>query len=404
MKAYPLIYSRTKNDDFVPDFLTRPADLDWQTALKYITSVIANLDTLNGIRYCTFSVDNYCIGGISCITKTLVNQLEKTSELSSDMIYKANNYLKDCKGRNIAAFIGFAVPKSEIRNGKIPDIKLSEYWTVYQEYLEHQWEKSHTESEKLSYPTVELNEKIYNYLHQPDIEMIRQKYIVKGFHDAEQATLDYFFDRIMNHKENVSFISDIIYKEDWDKMYFTHAYVSDVLYKSIISSTEREVKTVMSRTTVQKGSAGTQANRYESMFADYKNSKSTIPAPQEKPLDSGEKTESRGSKKNMGLFDRIYSAVADTGNSYNSPEIKPTNKNSTYYEKIIVNGLNKYAYMAEWANGNKLCEISMRRSHSLYEQIQQYILDMFSAEQKSYQYIKNVLFLLDEKKIRILFK
>ena len=78
MKAYPLIYSRTKNVDFVPDFLTRPENLDCQTALKYVGNAMANLDTLKTIRYSAFSVGDYCIcGGISCITKYLVEELKK---------------------------------------------------------------------------------------------------------------------------------------------------------------------------------------------------------------------------------------------------------------------------------------------------------------------------------------
>lgn len=402
MKAYPLIYSRTKNDDFVPDFLTRPADLDWQTALKYITSAIANLGTLNGIRYSIFSVGDYYVCGISCITKILVNQL--TGEFNSEVIDKANNYLNDCKGRNIAAFIGFAVPKLETVTGRIPDIKLSEYWTVYQEYLSHQWEKPRTESEKLSSPTEELNVKMYNGLQKPDIEMVKQKYIVKNFHNDEHTTLDYFSDRIMNHSENISFISDIVYKEDWDKMYFTHAYVSDVLYKSIISSTGREVRTATSRATVQTGSAGTQASRYESMFADYKNSKSNIPAPQEKPLDSGEKSESGGSKKNMGLFDRIYSTFADIGNSYNHPETKSTDRSSLYYEKLIYNKLCDCRSLVEWANNDKICVIYMIKSPKFYEFIYKNVLSMLSAEQEDSKYISKVIFERDKPEIKFLLK
>ncbi len=398
MKAYLLIYSRTKNDDFVPDFLTRPADIDWQTALKYTTSAIANLDTFNGIRYSIFNVGDYCIGGISCITKTLVNQL--TGELNSEVIDKANNYLKDCKGRNIVAFIGFAVPKSEITDGKIPDIKLSEYWTVYQEYLSHQWENQHTESEKLSSPIVELNEKTYSSFHKPYIEMIKDKYIVKDFHGAEQATLDYFLDRIMNHNENVSFISDIVYKSDWDKICFSHAYVSYTLYKSIISSTEREVRTVMNRTTVQTGSTGTQASRYDSMFADYKSSKSTAPVQKEKPLDSDNKSESGGSKKNMGLFDRIFSA--DNDNSYNLPETKRTDKSSLYYEQLICDNLQRYRHYADWSYDGKSCVISHQKG--IYKYIYKNALRMLSTEREYSRYISKVIFEMDKQEIKIVLK
>ncbi|MCM1220511.1 MAG: hypothetical protein NC548_39095 [Lachnospiraceae bacterium] len=400
MKAYPLIYSRTKNDDFVPDFLTRPADLDCQTALKYTTSAIANLDTLNGIRYSIFSVGDYCICGISCITKTLVNQL--AGELNSEIIDKANNYLKDCKGRNIVAFIGLAVPKSEVRNGGIPDIKLPEYWTVYQEYLSHQWEKPHTESEKLSSPTVTLNEKTYSSLHKPVVEMVQPKYVVKDFHGAEQATLDYFLDRIMNHGENVSFISDVTYKSDWDKMYFTYAYVSDTLYKSIISSTKHEVKTETSRPTVQTGSTGTQQSLYAQMMSGSNNSQSNTPAPQEKPLDLDNKSELGGSKKNMGIFGRFIGAGVD--NSYNPPETRCTDRSSLYYEERIYDSLRKYGKYVNWSDNRKLCTISMRKSPNLYEFICKNEFSMRLAKQVGYRYISRIIFVTDNQEIIIIFK
>lgn len=402
MKAYPLIYSRTKNDDFVPDFLTRPADLDCQTALKYTTSAIANLDTLNGIRYSIFSVGDYCICGISCITKTLVNQL--VGELNSEIIDKANNYLKDCKGRNIVAFIGFAVPKSEVRNGRIPDIKLSECWTVYQEYLEHQWEKLHTESEKLSSPTVELNEKKYSYLHKPVVEMVHQKYVVKDFHGAEQATLDYFLDRIMNHGKNVSFISDVTYKSDWDKMYFTYAYVSDTLYKSIISSTKHEVKTETSRTTLQTGSTGTQQSLYAQMMSESNNSQSNTPAPQEKPLDSDNKSESGGSKKNKGIFNWLNIGSADTDNSHIPPETRDTDRSSLYYEERIYDSLRKYGKYVNWSDNRKICMISKRENKKFYEFILENAIDMILAGQEYDRYILRVIFEKGRPEIKIVLK
>ena len=42
MKAYPLIYSRTQKADFVPDFLVRPADFDYQKALNYVKNAMTN--------------------------------------------------------------------------------------------------------------------------------------------------------------------------------------------------------------------------------------------------------------------------------------------------------------------------------------------------------------------------
>ena len=96
MKAYPLIYSRTQKADFVPDFLVRPADFDYQKALNYVKNAMTNLDISNVIRYCTFSVGTYHIcGGISCISKQLVATLDSSFDNIAE-------YLADEKGRKIA--------------------------------------------------------------------------------------------------------------------------------------------------------------------------------------------------------------------------------------------------------------------------------------------------------------
>lgn len=234
MNAYPLIYSRTKNVDFVPDFLVRPEDLDWQTALKYVENAMANLDTLKTIRYSAFSVGDYCIcGGISCITKYLVEKLKKSDITFPSQI--VSEYLRDCKGRSTACFIGFAISKSEVRSGKIPDIPLSKYWDVYLEYLKHQWDKSTTHSEELNFPPVTLDEKTYSSNYEPKFELIQGKKVVRNQKENLQGTLDYFFDQILNKGSQDSFISDID-RNEWDALKFTCASVSDDFYRALKST------------------------------------------------------------------------------------------------------------------------------------------------------------------------
>lgn len=239
MNAYPLIYSRTKNVDFVPDFLVRPEDLDWQTALKYVENAMANLDILKTIRYSVFSVGNYCIcGGISCVTKYLVEELKK-----SDSNFQAvSEYLRDCKGRSIACFIGFAIPKSpksEVRSGSIPNIPLSKNWSVYLEYLKHQWDKSTTHSEELelNFPPVTLDEKTYssNDNPEPEFEPIQRKKVIRNQKEKLQKILDYFFDQILNKGSQDSFISGICYRDEWDALNFNHASVSEGFYNTLKS-------------------------------------------------------------------------------------------------------------------------------------------------------------------------
>lgn len=237
MKAYPLIYSRTKNVDFVPDFLTRPKDLDCQTALKYVENAMANLDILKTIRYSVFSVGNYCIcGGISCVTKYLVEELKKSVSTFDFQAAAASEYLRDCKGRSIACFIGFAISKSKVRSGRIPNIPLSKYWEEYLEYLKHQWDKSTTHSEELNFPPVTLDEKTYSSKRKPEFESIQRKKVIRNQKEKLQETLDYFFDQILNKDSQDSFISDICNRNEWDSLKFTCASVSDDFYRALKST------------------------------------------------------------------------------------------------------------------------------------------------------------------------
>ncbi|MEE0114909.1 MAG: hypothetical protein U0J29_06785 [Ruminococcus sp.] len=214
--------------------MVRPEDLDWQTALKYVENAMANLDTLKTIRYSAFSVGDYCIcGGISCITKYLVEKLKKSDITFPSQI--VSEYLRDCKGRSTACFIGFAISKSEVRSGKIPDIPLSKYWDVYLEYLKHQWDKSTTHSEELNFPPVTLDEKTYSSNYEPKFELIQGKKVVRNQKENLQGTLDYFFDQILNKGSQDSFISDID-RNEWDALKFTCASVSDDFYRALKST------------------------------------------------------------------------------------------------------------------------------------------------------------------------
>ena len=143
--------------------------------------------------------------------------------------------MRDCKGRSTACFIGFAISKSEVRSGKIPDSPLSKYWDVYLEYLKHQWDKSTTHSEKLNFPPVTLDEKTYSSNYEPKFELIQGKKVVRNQKETLQGTLDYFFDQILNKGSQDSFISDID-RNEWDALKFTCASVSDDFYRALKST------------------------------------------------------------------------------------------------------------------------------------------------------------------------
>ena len=234
MKGYPLIYSRTKNYDFVPDFLARPKDLNVSLALKYVKNAMNNLDFISGIRYTAFPVDNYCVcGGIACISAKLVEKLKVSSIGFLSNYADVNEYLKDCKGRSLACFIGIAIPKSEITVEKIPNISLDKYWDVYYQYLKHQWlSESDTYSEQLEMATIDIPEKRYIPSFTPQIEKYGTRKVVVNFAAHEQQILDYYFHSICNGK-NESLITEIQNREEWEALYFDSAVVSETLYQSL---------------------------------------------------------------------------------------------------------------------------------------------------------------------------
>ncbi len=234
MKGYPLIYSRTKNVDFVPDFLARPKDFDCQTALKYVKNAMENLDFVKGIRYTAFSVGNYCVcGGIACISTRLVDKLKVSSLGFSSQYPDVTEYLRDCKGRNLACFIGIAIPKSEAKKEMIPDIPLEQYWEIYLDYLKHQWLEDNAHSEQLDMPPLDIAEKRYFAgTFTPQIEKYGTRSIVKDYSIYEQKTLDYFFHSILAGSDD-SLITEIYNRAEWEKLNFKTAAVSDTLYKAI---------------------------------------------------------------------------------------------------------------------------------------------------------------------------
>ena len=241
MKAYPLIYSRTKNFDFVPDFLVRPADLEWQKALKYVGDALYELDFVEGIRYSAFSVGDYFIcGGLSCLSKNLFDLIKKSSNpiVPDDISELAEDFLRDCKGRKIACFIGIAIPKSEIKQSMIPDITPEQYWHIYLEYLRHQWASTQeTQSEKLELPPIELSEKHYSSDYVPEFYTVGEHHVIKktDFEANRQRILDYVFYQIMTGADE-SLMTEIEKRGFWEKTVFRKTVVSDDLFEMLKSA------------------------------------------------------------------------------------------------------------------------------------------------------------------------
>lgn len=236
MKAYPLIYSRTKYVDFVPDFLVRPEKLDYIYANRFTRTAMSDLDMIKKIRYSVYHVEKYICIGIAGCTRIIVETIKSQNSNYLNRHPDIDEYLKDTKGRKTNCFIGVAIPVSEIPRNKIPDITLEEYMDMYLDYLKHQWNnEDKTESETLKEAPLDIRERDYIPSFNIDFEMVGEKKIVKNYESNENAVIAHFFHMISEGK-NESFVTDINDRNEWNNMLFTSAVVDKNLLPSLKSN------------------------------------------------------------------------------------------------------------------------------------------------------------------------
>ena len=197
IKVYPLIYSRTKNVDSLPDFLARPADLDYKTANNFVDFAMKNVDKdSNDIqRYAVFSVGKYCIAGTACITSNIL--------LAGDEEYTRDNVNG---GRRIQAFIGIAVDKSG-NHTDIPVLSNEKYREIYLKYLKKQWNETTTHSEECTEPEIELETTNCDSFI-PQTELILGKNIINEYYynNNGQRIFNYYFAENLENNSSCSFI------------------------------------------------------------------------------------------------------------------------------------------------------------------------------------------------------
>ena len=236
MKAYPLIYSRTKYIDFVPDFLARPDNIDYILANRFTKTAMSQLEMIGKIRYAIFPVEKYVCMGIAASTKTIVEVINSRNSNYINQHPDIDEYLKDTKGRKTNCFIGVAIPISEIASNKVPDITLEEYMDIYLDYLKHQWNnEDKTESETLKEAPLDIRERDYIPSFNIDFEMVDEKKIVKNYESNESSVIAHFFHMISEGK-NESFVTDINDRNEWNNMLFTSAVVDKNLLPSLKSN------------------------------------------------------------------------------------------------------------------------------------------------------------------------
>lgn len=224
IKVYPVIYSRTKNVDYVPDFLARPADLDFREANKFVCFAMNGLNS--GKRYAVFSAGNYCIAGTACMT----NELAQSGD---------EEYTRDKFGKSNIIFIGIAVNKG--RTTDIPLLSDEKYWEIYLKYIKKQWDEPATQSEKCSEPEIEL-ETITPNSYKPATELLLGKNIITEFdyNSKSQEIFNYYFAENLKIGSSCSFVSrEIKSSNDLNKSPFNCIVLNDYKIKKFKDEDDR---------------------------------------------------------------------------------------------------------------------------------------------------------------------
>ncbi len=223
MKAYPVIYSRTKHVDFLPDFIVKPTDLNFNGVNRYINNVNADLETVSGVRYFAFPAERYVVFGIACYSKIL-------AELVLDQcdIDKYSDFISDDKRRRVSCVIGYAVPTSETAD--VPCVSLRDYWDSYIALIKDQWFlESRTQTTISSPITLKIRDLTKNI---PEFSPLGGENVIKSPETDAGSVASIFVKKILN-RERSSFISDVNTTELFDKLAFTHATISEELERKI---------------------------------------------------------------------------------------------------------------------------------------------------------------------------
>lgn len=231
MKAYPVIYSRTKYVDFLPDFIVRPEGLELRAVKKYIENAIDDLDTVSGVRYFSFPAENYVVFGISCFSKTLADMVKGQVD-----ILPYQDFLSDEKSRKISCIIGYAIPRSEVSTG-IPKVSLLDYWNTYITRIKRQWLiESKTTTEIVNNPIDISVAESSNYM--PNFNPLKGKQTIKCSNNGSDNIVPHFVRKALNG-EPISFISDVNTIELFNNLVFTHAETSEKVEKNILMDFDR---------------------------------------------------------------------------------------------------------------------------------------------------------------------
>ena len=240
MKAYPLIYSRTKLVDYVSGFLVRPPDLKPESAAVYVNKALENIKSSGGIRHAVFPAGNYLIyGGVASASYTLIQRILKESVLSA-IDYPHQEFQADRSGRPIIFFIGFAIKREDLSELKMPDIDLYHTYKIYLEYLKRQWDSVNTSTETPE--QIELNTVPYFGSFKPEELEWNGKRFVKDYREDEYKKYiqHYFAEMARVPQKECSFLSQALSDDVTENYPFTCVGFSDCSAEAGIAKLQKK--------------------------------------------------------------------------------------------------------------------------------------------------------------------
>jgi len=251
MRVYPLIYSRTRNFDYISSFLVRPADIDYEKAAKYVNAAMNNIKFTDGIRYTAFLAGDYAVYGMSCYSSRLIEILSKEWDIS-ELDYQ--EYQTDKSGRPLVFFMGVAIKKSEY-HGNIPILDLYELYEIYLNYLKHQFNADTPETEltegiewnETEYPD-EFVPKYFEHEGQPYFD--GRKFLENFDCKKNNSIIYYYISQILKcPDEDISFLSDILSDDINNSVLYTVLSIKDTSVQSCIAKLERKKAADMTENT-----------------------------------------------------------------------------------------------------------------------------------------------------------
>ena len=233
MKIAPLIHSRTFEVDFNSKFAVRPddftdSDIEW--AREKILPSTQDLNILNDVRFVVASKGGKCFAGVACMLDLFAEKF-----LSADERADAEKFFCDNRGRYIKLFLGFVI--KDTASNKIPDVRFSDLWQMFKEYLAPEWNRKAPET--VLAPYRDIREKSFASSKPPKPAQIFQGV---ELYEMSSAVNEKLFDEYLARalKQNLAFCTNLDRAQPIeDKIYHAVTTTADIINR--LQETQRQL-------------------------------------------------------------------------------------------------------------------------------------------------------------------